>query len=178
MRSFLITCIRLLWIPQQNPSKRVGLYVPLWLSTSLTFTKFQVDIAILDLPKAFDTVQLTTCLGTLQFYGMHSSLLDWTVAFLKTWTQFVVADGNHSKRARTLSGVPHSTVLGPLSFLLYNNVLVNVVTSSVCLFADDCRLYHPIHCAALQTDLTVLQSCGGYMGYECQCWEVSYNART
>ena len=156
----------------------------LTLQDLLTFQdrKIQVDIAILDFSKAFDTVPHDHLLGKLQFYGMYGPLLDWTASFLKTRTQSVVADGKHSKPARVLSGVPQGTVLGPLLFLLHINDLPSVATSSVRLFVDDCLLYRPIHCAAdqvaLQRDLSALQHWGDTLGHEVQCWEVSYYAST
>ena len=87
----------------------------LTLQDLLTFwdRKIQVDIAILDFSKAFDTVPHDHLLGKLQFYGMHGPLLDWTASLLKTQTQSVVADGKHSKPATVLSGVSQGTVLGP-----------------------------------------------------------------
>ena len=147
----------------------------LTLQDLLTFRdrKIQVDRAILDFSKAFDTVPHDHLLGKLHSYGMHSLLLDWTASFLKTRTQSVVADGKHSKPARVLSGVPQSTVLGPLLFLLHINDLPSVVTSSVRHFADGCLLYRPIHCAAdqvaLQRDLSALQHWG-------DTWGMRFNA--
>ena len=147
----------------------------LTLQDLLTFRdrKIQVDIAILDFSKAFDTVPHDHLLEKLQFYGMHGPLLDWTASFLKTRTQSVVADGKHSKPAKVLSGVPQCTVLGPLLFLLHINDLPSVVTSSVRLFADDCLLYRPVRCAAdqvaLQRDLLALQRWG-------DTWGMRFNA--
>ena len=65
----------------------------LTLQDLLTFRdrKIQVDIAILDFSKAFDTVPHGHLLGKLQFYGMHGPLLDWTASFLKTRTQSMAA---------------------------------------------------------------------------------------
>ena len=142
----------------------------LTLHDLLTFRdrKIQVDIAILDFSKAFDTVPHDHLLGKLQFYGMHGTLLDWTASSLKTRAQSVVADGKHSKPTRVLSGVSQGTVLWPVLFLLHIDDLPSVVTSSVHLFADDCLLYRPIPCAAdqvaLQRDLSALQHRGDTWG--------------
>ena len=61
----------------------------------------------------------------------------------------------------------------PLLFLLHLNDLPRFVTSSVCLFADNCLLYHPICCAAdqvaLQRDLLALQQGG-------DTWGMRFNA--
>ena len=37
----------------------------------------QIDLAILDFPKAFDTVPRQRMLGKLSFYGIKGTLLNW-----------------------------------------------------------------------------------------------------
>ena len=73
-----------------------------------------------------------------------------------------------------LSGVPQSTVLGPLLFLLHINDLPSVVTSQVRLFADDCLLYRPILSGAdrvaLQRDLDSLEKWS-------DTWGMRFNAK-
>ena len=61
-------------------------------------------------------------------------------AFLVDRVQGVVVEGFRSQEDKVLSGVPQGTVLEPLLFLLY----INVVTSQVRLFADDCVYFYPI----------------------------------
>ena len=48
------------------------------------------------------------------------------------------------------SGVPHSTVLEPCLFLLYINGIADSISSTVCLFADNCVIYRPINYASDQ----------------------------
>ena len=43
----------------------------------------QIDIAVLDFSKAFDTVPHDLMLGKLEFFGITGPVLNWTVVFLK-----------------------------------------------------------------------------------------------
>ena len=76
----------------------------------------------------------------------------------------------NSLSTRVLSGVPQGTVLGPLLFLIHINDLPSFVHSQVCLYADNCLMYHPIYSvddqSALQRDLSSLER--WYMGHEVQ----------
>ena len=128
----------------------------------------QLDIAILDFSKAFDTVPHRKLLHKLSNYGIKGHLHRWIQNFLMTREQRVVVDGVASEPACVDSGVPQGTVLGPLLFLLHINDLPRVVNSKVRLFADDCLLYREIRNARdqhqLQDDLDSLQSWGDNWG--------------
>ena len=121
----------------------------------------QIDLAILDFSKAFDTVPHERLLGKLEYYGIQGPILNWTAAFLRGRVQRVVQDGIASDHTTVDSRVHHGTVLGPLLFLIHINDLPQVFTSSVRLFADDCLLYRPIISQedqlALQKDLHTIQ---------------------
>ena len=108
----------------------------------MTFnSKSQIDVAILDFSKAFDTVPHAGLLGKLEHYGIDSKILLWITNFLNNRKQRVVVDGSFSNYDDVESGVPQGTVLGPLLFLLHINDLPSCVNSKVRLFADDCLLY-------------------------------------
>ena len=56
-------------------------------------SKSQIDVAILDFSKAFDTVPHAGLLGKLEHYDIHSKILLWITNFLNNRKQRVVADG-------------------------------------------------------------------------------------
>ena len=71
---------------------------------------------------------------------------------------FVRLPGGVSNDGPVLSGVPESTVLGPLLFLvLLSDISTDINHSGVVSFADDTRVYHQINnindCDYLQYDL-------------------------
>ena len=136
--------------------------------------KCQVDVAILDFSKAFDTVPHDKLLQKLENYGVRGNLLVWLSAFLKNRNMNVVVEGEHSVSVSVESGVPQGTVLGPLMFLCHINDLPDSVKSTVRLFADDCLLYHPIRSdkehLVLQNDLHELEKWA-------DLWGMKFNAK-
>ena len=104
----------------------------------------QIDMAILDFSKAFDTVPHDRLLLKLSYYGICDSLHDWLRCFLQERNMQVVVESVSSKSTTVDSGVPQGTVLGPLLFLCYINDLPETVSSQVRLFADDCLIYREI----------------------------------
>ena len=134
----------------------------------------QIDMAVLDFSKAFDTVPHKRLLGKLSFYGVKGDILCWVQAFLEDREQKVVVDGRSSSSEAVTSGVPQGTVLAPLLFLLYINDLPSVVSSQERLFADDCLMYRPIRSVedqvAMQRNLDSLERWG-------DTWGMRFNAK-
>ena len=126
-------------------------------------SKTQTDIGVLDFSRAFDTVPHERLISKLAHYGIQGQLNSWIQAFLSNRSMQVVVDGEVSKSAPVISGVPQGTVMGPLLFLLYINDMPEVVSEGtfIRLFADDCLVYRLIHTTAdqiiLQNDLNKLQ---------------------
>ena len=120
----------------------------------------QIDIAVLDFSKAFDTVPHDGLLSKLKHYGIDRHIWQWTSNFLKNRKQCVVVDGVSSSLADVDSGVPQGTALGPILFLLHINDLPSIVSSKVRLIADDCLIYRQIKSnndqIELQRDLNLL----------------------
>ena len=111
----------------------------------------QIDIAVLDFSKAFDTVPHDGLLSKLKHYGIDDKIWTWISNFLKQRKQPVVVDGIQSDLVTVDSGVPQGTVLGPILFLLHINDLPSVISSKVRLFADDCLVYREIKSRQDQT---------------------------
>ena len=103
-----------------------------------------VDVAILDLTKAFDAIPHDKLLHEVSHYCINGDLHSWISNSLTPRHQRVVVDDEHSVNLYVTSGFPLGTVLDLLIFLLFMNDLPYIVQSQVRLFADDCLLYKPI----------------------------------
>ena len=104
----------------------------------------QIDCAILDFSKAFDTVPHKKFLHKLSAYGINGQIHAWLTQFLTARTMQVVLEGQTTHQVTVGSGVPQGTVLGPILFLCHINDLPASVKSQARLFADDCLLYRTI----------------------------------
>ena len=101
--------------------------------------KFACGIFI-DLQKAFDTVNHDILINKLNYYGIRGISNNWFKSYLSDRTQFVSIDGHDSNAELVKHGVPQGSVLGPLLFLLYNDLHKSIHYSKVYHFADDTNL--------------------------------------
>ena len=93
-----------------------------------------------DFQKAFSKVPHQRLILKLKSHGMGNSIINWIEQWLTERRQRVVVDGEVSSWKSILSGVPQGSVLGPILFLVYLNVLEEVVTVSISKCADDTKL--------------------------------------
>ena len=96
----------------------------------------------LDFNKAFDTVNHDILINKLDHYGIRGIAKDWFVSYLSNRKQFTSIGNTNSEELPISCGVPQSSGLGPLLFLIYVNDFSNCVKYlDLHLFADDSNLF-------------------------------------
>ena len=74
---------------------------------------------LLDLSKAFDTVDHNILLSKLSSIGLDDLTISWFTSYLSGRKQAVVANGVRSSSLVIDKGVPQGSILRPLLFTLY-----------------------------------------------------------
>ena len=78
---------------------------------------------LVDLQKAFNTVDHSILLAKLESVGLDPNSVMWFKSYLSDIMQQVDVGGVLSKFASVVSGVPRRSILGPMLFLVYVNDL-------------------------------------------------------
>jgi len=105
-----------------------------------------VDVVYCDFQKAFDTVPHRRLLIVLKHYGIIDPVLSWIADFLRNRKQTVFVHGCPSQEFDVTSGVPQGSVLGPLLFICYINLMIEQAKEAdMFLYADDLKLFKQIN---------------------------------
>lgn len=138
----------------------------------------QHDVIYMDFHKAFDSVPHNDLLTKLWSFGITGRLWQWFQCYLLNRQQYVKINNALSDLLPVLSGVPQSSILGPVLFLIYVNDLSQCIEfSTVFLFADDAKCHRDINgpkdSQSLQRDLDRLYewSISNYISLF-QCFEM------
>lgn len=101
-------------------------------------------LVLLDLSAAFDTVDHSILLSSLNKLGLGNTALEWFNSYLSGRGQRISVRGCLSERFDLNCGVPQGSCLGPLLFTIYSHSLFDAVKEhlpSVHCYADDTQLY-------------------------------------
>ena len=93
---------------------------------------------LLDLKKAFDTVNISILAKKLDMYGVRGLPLEWIRSFLTDRESYAFVNSAASEIKTNSLGLPQGSIISPLLFLIYINDLPCVTNKLHCtLFADD-----------------------------------------
>ena len=105
------------------------------------------DVIYFDFAKAFDSVNHDLILHKLKYiYGIDGRMLKFLRSYLHEQKQRAVLDNHMSNEVKVLSGVPQSSILGPLLFVLFiNDIYANIdANTNIELYADDTKIWRQI----------------------------------
>ena len=94
-------------------------------------------IILIDLQKAFDTIDHKILLQKLKAIKVSENTMTWFKSYLSERIFLVNIKSKRSNFEKISCRVSHGSILGSLLFLIYVNDMLQTVTSTLLLYADD-----------------------------------------
>ena len=105
----------------------------------------KVGAIIMDLSKAFDTLNHKLLFKKLQAYGFDKKSLSLIESYFTNRKQRNKIGDSFRKYQRIITGVPQGSNLGPIFFnILINDLFLSIDKSTLSNYADDNTLYTPV----------------------------------
>ena len=99
-------------------------------------------LVLLDMSKAFDSLNHNLLLEKLRKLGLKDSAVSWFSSYLSSRYQRVRYEDSVSEMLPLTNGVPQGSILGPVLFKIYINDLISAITHShTAAYVDDSQLY-------------------------------------
>ena len=97
---------------------------------------------LIDLRKAFETINLEIQLKKLEAIGFSDQCIRWFWSDLREGIFFIKTENQISDYGQISCGLPQSFILGSLLFVIYVNDIPQAVKSNLFLYANDsCLMY-------------------------------------
>ena len=97
-------------------------------------------IILIDLQKAFDSINHDILLKKLSIISFSDHTVKWFQSYLSNRKFMVNIENSFSEVSSISRGVPQGSILGPLLFLIYANDMPMAVKFDLFLYVDDTRL--------------------------------------
>ena len=102
----------------------------------------QIGVIIMDLSKAFDTLNHDLLVAKLKAYGLDSNVALFIRNYLTNRYQRCKIGDSFSEWERIIAGVPQGSIFGsPLFNIFINDKFLYIENSDFCNYADDSTLY-------------------------------------
>ena len=105
--------------------------------------QIHTGMILVDLQKAFDTLDHGIHLEKMKYFGFLASVIKWLESYLSNRKFLVSIDNNFSVAGTLKYGVPQGSILGPFLFLLYvNDLSQSLSDAGSYLYADDTCIFY------------------------------------